>query len=109
MYLMFSKGDTLLGYTQMQMMSYDEDAFKYLYAVELDSDGIVYDNKMIVKLYDANGILTNVKVPIGSVDISVCIYRDEKQGEASFNYAETDTGMPRFDQMILSTSSPTVS
>ena len=99
-YLMFSKGDTMLGYTPMTMMSYDEDAFKYLYAVDLESDGTVYDNKMIADLFDANGVLAKVKIPIGSVDISICIYREEKQGEASFNYAETDTGMPRFDGKV---------
>ena len=99
-YLVFRDGDTFLGYLPMTMISYDETAFKYLYSADMKSDEAIYDNKMVVELFNADGIRSKVKLPVGSVDISVCIYRDEKVGEASFNYSAVDTGMPSFDGKV---------
>ena len=99
-YIVFKSGTTLLGYLPMTMIKYDEATFKYLYAVDMKSDESIYDNKMVVELLNADGIRTRVKLPVGSVDISICIYRAEKAGEASFNYSEADTGMPSFSGKI---------
>ena len=99
-YLVFRDGYTFLGYLPMTMISYDETAFKYLYSADMKSDEAIYDNKMVVELFNADGIRSKVKLPVGSVDISVCIYRDEKVGEASFNYSAVDTGMPSFDGKV---------
>lgn len=99
-YLVFKDGDTFLGYLPMTMISYDEATFRYLYSVDMKSDEAIYDNKMVVELFNSAGIRTRVKLPVGAVDISVCIYRAEKAGDVPFNYTLIETGMPSFDDKI---------
>ena len=99
-YIVFKDGSTFLGYLPMKMVKYDEVTFKYLYSVDMKSDEAIYDNKMVVELFNADGIRTRVKLPVCSVDISICIYRDVKVGEASFDYSSVDTGMPSFEGKV---------
>ena len=99
-YIVFKNGSTLLGYLPMNMVSYDATAFKYLYSADMKSDDVVYDNTMVVELLNANGQKSKVKMPVGSVDVSICIYRDVKVGEAEFNYSAVDTGMPSFSGKV---------